>query len=298
MPNALTNTNISATYKGVLHANGEPIPNIGLKPVYDGTGVQSALSVGRTNQGASVTGLLSANDVQAGELRMPNRDNGVQFQVVARTSPGILELKSLSDLNGGGLLDGTYTNPKITVSGGVITNIVSRPTILLLTNSSGITEPVPLITREWYQNMNPFLDNYYINEQYIYPSHEKTIIGNTTINWTSLSGYNADVRYALVTTKLKIQSNGADYFVELKMDNKIISSGEVREDDAYGRGVDTVCDTNQQIIQIPASGISTYTFKSYTLTGSTNVPGRVGGWSGGNQLNLFGLNVTLDGWVY
>lgn len=44
---SLTNTNISDTYVGVLHAKGEPIPSSGLQDVYDGAGNKSALKIGR-----------------------------------------------------------------------------------------------------------------------------------------------------------------------------------------------------------------------------------------------------------
>tara|TARA_R110000765_G_scaffold20710_4_gene53561 strand:+ start:1959 stop:2561 length:603 start_codon:yes stop_codon:yes gene_type:complete len=46
---SLTNTNISDTYVGVLHAKGEPIPASGLEDVYDGFGNKSALKIGQTS---------------------------------------------------------------------------------------------------------------------------------------------------------------------------------------------------------------------------------------------------------
>ena len=61
MPNALTDTNISTTYAGVLHAQGEPIPPTGLKVVYDGVGNKSSLSVGREGEGIRVTGTIIAS---------------------------------------------------------------------------------------------------------------------------------------------------------------------------------------------------------------------------------------------
>lgn len=277
MPNALTNTNISATYQGVLHTNGITIPPTGQETVYDGVGVQSSLSVGRSNQGATVTGLLSANDLKAGELLMPNVD-GLQNQVVTRTSPGILELKSLSEIIGGSTItDDVYTNPKITVVGGVITNIVSRPTINLLST------PVAIVTRT-RQSINPYL-------WYTYPNttnnNPKTIIGNTPLNWTTLSEYDADARYALLSTKLFLQSNGGDYYVRFTMDDRVIATGEVREHHT-NLGIDSIYDSNQQLFLIPVNKSSVYKFEAFTLPGTTN----------NNDYNLFELNVTLDGWVY
>ena len=46
---SLTNTNISNTYVGVLHAKGEAIPPTGLQDVYDGFGNKSALKIGRAS---------------------------------------------------------------------------------------------------------------------------------------------------------------------------------------------------------------------------------------------------------
>jgi microcystin-dependent protein len=66
MPNALTDTNISTTYAGVLHAQGEPIPATGLKAVYDGVGNKSSLSVGRDGNGIKVTGTIEADAIAVG----------------------------------------------------------------------------------------------------------------------------------------------------------------------------------------------------------------------------------------
>lgn len=275
MPNALTNTNISATYNGVLHADGTTIPPTGQQAVYDGVGVQSSLSIGRTNQGASVTGSLSATDLYAGQLRMPRID-GTPNQVVTRTGTGTLELKSLSELIGGSAItDGIYTNPKITVSGGVITTIVSRPTINLLTT------PVSLISTG-RQSINDYI-------WYTYgpaPGSDQDIIPNTNVDWTSLQGYDADAKYVLLNTKLFLQSNGGDYVVYLVMDGKTIATGEVREHHT-NLGVDSLYDSNQQLFIIPTSKASSYYFRVKTLDGSTD-----------SSLNLYELNVTVDGWVY
>ena len=43
----LRGTNISDTFRGVLHAKGAPIPENGVETVYDGEGFSSALKIGR-----------------------------------------------------------------------------------------------------------------------------------------------------------------------------------------------------------------------------------------------------------
>ena len=62
---SLTNTNISETYVGVLHAKGEAIPATGLQDVYDGFGNKSSLKIGRAGQGIDIDGSLGASFINA-----------------------------------------------------------------------------------------------------------------------------------------------------------------------------------------------------------------------------------------
>lgn len=62
---SLTNTNISDTYVGVLHAKGEAIPASGLQDVYDGFGNKSSLKIGRTGEGIDVDGNLGVNFINS-----------------------------------------------------------------------------------------------------------------------------------------------------------------------------------------------------------------------------------------
>ena len=64
---SLTNTNISDTYVGVLHAKGEAIPASGLQDVYDGFGNKSSLKIGRAGQGISIDGNFAADKVIVGD---------------------------------------------------------------------------------------------------------------------------------------------------------------------------------------------------------------------------------------
>lgn len=293
----LTNTLISSTYKGVLHTSGTPIPLTGQVNVYDGEGNKSALVVGRDTNGVTVIGTASATSVVAGELTMPNEDTE-QKHIVVRTDPNRLELKPLSYVTGGGLTDGEYISPKITVNGGVITQIVSQPIINLLTT------PVNIINSDLGPTENGLntLANSYIQDTYPGPGAAQTFITlptsvspSNTLSWSSLTNYNNNYRYALINTKVFVQSNGGDYFVELLLDGKIVSTGEVREHHTNS-GVDTMVDSNQQLFTIPQNKISSVLFRIKTLPGSTNVPNE--GILGGNKLNIIKLDVTLDGWVY
>ena len=62
---SLTNTNISDTYPGVLHAKGEPIPASGLQYVYDGFGNKSSLKIGQAGQGIDIDGDLGSSFIDA-----------------------------------------------------------------------------------------------------------------------------------------------------------------------------------------------------------------------------------------
>ena len=62
---SLTNTNVSETYVGVLHAEGAPLPASGKADIYDGFGNKSALSVGREGEGVEVSGTLGPNFASA-----------------------------------------------------------------------------------------------------------------------------------------------------------------------------------------------------------------------------------------
>jgi hypothetical protein len=58
---SLTNTNISDTYQGVLHAGGVPFAATGVQDIYDGYGNTSSLKLGRACEGGSICGTLSAD---------------------------------------------------------------------------------------------------------------------------------------------------------------------------------------------------------------------------------------------
>lgn len=272
----LTNTLISTTYLGVLHANGGPIPLLEQQGIYDGMGNKSALSLGRETKGATVTGNLKGDSVIAGELTMPNVDTQ-QYHIPVRTSAGLLELKSIAYALPT-IDDGIYTNPKITVVGGLITSIVSRPTLSLLDT------PVTLIdVPRSIGNANAYL-------HYTYPNSTNNTLQYITvpdIDWSALSDYSADARYALIKTKIVTQSNGGDFEVTLSFDSKVVGYSESREDHR-SFGVDTSTDTTHQFFAIPLDKTTETILSVHTLPGTTN----------NNGYNQIGVLVTLEGWMY
>lgn len=65
MPASLINTNISDTYVGLLHADGQSLPSSGLVTVKDGSGIASSLQIGVSGQGMIITGPVSLDAVVA-----------------------------------------------------------------------------------------------------------------------------------------------------------------------------------------------------------------------------------------
>lgn len=75
-----TDLNISDTYLGILHVNGEPLPATSQQRVYDADGNASDMTLGRLGQGASFVSLssqtgrffnLSANNLYSGGVYYP-----------------------------------------------------------------------------------------------------------------------------------------------------------------------------------------------------------------------------------
>ncbi len=65
MPASLSNQNISNTYRGLLHAQGDALPATGNIVVTDGSGQSTSLSVGTAGQGIIVSGPTQLDVVYA-----------------------------------------------------------------------------------------------------------------------------------------------------------------------------------------------------------------------------------------
>jgi hypothetical protein len=289
----LTNTNISDTYLGVLHARGVPLSATGQTKIHDGSGEISALSIGRQNNGVSVTGVLSSNAIVKGnslvanDLTMPRIDTGNNGDIVIRSGAGTLALSGFSNVFNSvfsSYPDGVYVNPKITVSNGLITNIESKPSVVMLSASNIL----------YYYGNNPSIFNY-LNTL---GDNQTRQIGNSplTINWSLSNTENPPPRYAIVNVQLFLQSNGADYAIECLLDGKRVGYGQVREHRGY-LGVDTVQNDNQQILILPINP-STGALNASTLNVQlTRLPGTsANGLEDG--LNYSVITISLDGWVY
>ena len=65
MPASLSNQNISNTYRGLLHAQGDALPTTGNIVITDGSGQSSSLSLGTAGQGIVVSGPAELGNVYA-----------------------------------------------------------------------------------------------------------------------------------------------------------------------------------------------------------------------------------------
>lgn len=125
---SLQNLYIAESYDGLLHANAEPIGATGKSKIYDGSGQETALSLGLDGNGATVSGSLSTSDLKVGQLTMP-KVAGSQGSVAVQNANNELEMSDglpssiLDDLNPSPA--GTYTGiSSITVnSKGLVTEV-------------------------------------------------------------------------------------------------------------------------------------------------------------------------------
>lgn len=63
MPESLENTNISTTYKSLIHTKDAQLPTNGQTAIYDGIGNESSLSFGVSGSGLTVTGEVVADSL-------------------------------------------------------------------------------------------------------------------------------------------------------------------------------------------------------------------------------------------
>ena len=87
MPASLSNQNISNTYKGLLHAQGDLLPSTGNIVVTDGSGQSSSLAIGVANQGIKVTGTSIFNDIDASYATLSGLIVGGDDGIVSLNTP-------------------------------------------------------------------------------------------------------------------------------------------------------------------------------------------------------------------
>jgi hypothetical protein len=142
MSNTLTNFFISDTYTGLLHAFGSPIPGTGRAAIYDGSGTQTALSLGIINNGATISGGLTVGTLAYPAIGVANG------AIVVQTSSTSLGLVTS--------LPGTILDNITAGAGGVTYNNINTITITPEGLVSKVTElnDVNTITRTTYSPDN------------------------------------------------------------------------------------------------------------------------------------------------
>ena len=136
MSESLNDQYIADTFTGLLHSDGSLVTT-GQSPIFDGNGTQSALSLGKTGNGVSVSGVLSVdnatetNSLKVASVTYPINNATVNDLVFASTAEQLafVSYKNFISALGGFNGTGTYTAPTITFQDGVITNIQSAASV-------------------------------------------------------------------------------------------------------------------------------------------------------------------------
>src|SRR6056300_1205502 len=105
---SLANETISSTYDGLIKTNDEqPLPASGVRLLQDGSGNNSALSIGQANQGATVTGTLTATAF-SGDLT-GDVTGDLTGSILTAAQTNITSVGTLSSLTVSGALNGTLS---------------------------------------------------------------------------------------------------------------------------------------------------------------------------------------------
>ena len=132
MSSDLSNQYIDDTFDGLLHLNGDPLPSSGKGKVYDGSGQESALSVGVSGNGVGVSGKLTSTQLTVGSLSYS--ESGLKDSLLYCTSDDQVGTLAKGELSQSYLTDisdvaGDYSvveMDSITISSkGIVTEVVA-----------------------------------------------------------------------------------------------------------------------------------------------------------------------------
>jgi len=157
---ALTNTNISNTYVGVLHANGVALPSSGVvETVYDGAGTASALQVGKN--GVTCTGVLSSKSISLSGSNIIDLIYPIGSVIFSTnsTNPGVrFQGTSWMQVSKGRYLTGEGTTQ----------NNTSTTTFVLSNNSGSFTATITAAPH--YHGVGQYTNSVDDNARFIYGS--------------------------------------------------------------------------------------------------------------------------------
>lgn len=168
MPKKLTGTNIKDTYKGVIHAFGQPVPTSGQIRLNDGVGSDLSLAISQNSNGITVYGTITGtsivlpnndvsltstnNPIQIGDVTGTNlvidgneimaRNNGALSTLYLNSEGGTLNIgQPLSATN-------TYIYGNCIVSSGVTAgSFSSTSTLHLKTNISSLDNALDIVKK-------------------------------------------------------------------------------------------------------------------------------------------------------
>jgi hypothetical protein len=126
MPRDLTGNSISDVYSSFLHLSATSLTST-FQPVFDGIGVTSPLQV-------STSGLRLDGSVQINRVTYPGNKGDQGSIVYVIDSTGRLGYTSLLDLLRSDIgtalpIDGVYSNPRVTITEGIVSKVQDNPTI-------------------------------------------------------------------------------------------------------------------------------------------------------------------------
>ena len=147
---SLANQSISSTYDGLVKTSSDqPVPASGVQLLEDGVGNTLALSVGRANNGATVTGTLTAADLSVtGTILDSGSDAGTSGQLLSSTGTGTNWIDAPS---GGYTVSVISTNTNAAndtlyvMTSSVTLTLPASPSVddkIAVSNMSGTTTPV------------------------------------------------------------------------------------------------------------------------------------------------------------
>jgi hypothetical protein len=112
----LTDQFAADSFLGILHTSNNALTTSDLKTIYDGVGNPSSLKL--SNDRASIAGIT-----------YPLSDPGFNLSLMTSGGTNVLSLSSWSQIQQflGGIANGSYYNPIITMTDGTITNITTAP---------------------------------------------------------------------------------------------------------------------------------------------------------------------------
>lgn len=180
---------ISETYTGLLHSDGV-LPSSGQTIIYDGSGNNSALSVGRSGNGATVSGQLSASSLTVGNIAYPTVAGAVGAVVVQSNNNQLEFSNSLPS----SILENLSPNPAGTY--GKTTPFNSGSHIYnFKVNSKGLITEINTISDKYPSHTSDYYTISYMRNGGVSPNSITLQSGNTSWQKILLNSVDEDIGF-------------------------------------------------------------------------------------------------------